>query len=86
MISSSACAGCRDNFYNQGGQRCWSAESGKMITRYRIHFMTRPDEPGAYTKVRAPSCYRQSNNYVFHNTLPSFVKAKDLNRANRKSA
>lgn len=88
MISREACRGCHDDFYNgrtnfDGSDRCWSAKTGKMMTRYRIYYMTAPTEKGAYTKVRVPSCYHQVNNHIFHNSLPRFVKASDLNRAKR---
>lgn len=90
MIPRDACHGCRDDFYNgrtnlDGSDRCWSAKTGKMMTRYRIYYMTAPTQKGAFTKVRAPSCYHQVNNCVFYNSLPSFVKPSDLNRANRKA-
>jgi hypothetical protein len=76
VIPVSECRGCYDDFYNGrtnigGSKRCWSAESGKMMTRYAIHFMTRPTEPGAFEKVRRPSCYRQVNNRMFVNKLPA---------------
>jgi hypothetical protein len=85
MISAHACAGCREDFYNHRGDgaRCWSAKDGRMMTRYRIHYLTEPTQKGAFTKVRVPSCYRQVNRFVFYNELPDFVKASDLNRARR---
>jgi hypothetical protein len=83
MINREACSGCYDDFYNRGDERCWSAKEGKMMTRYQIHYMQVPTAKGAYTKVRKPSCYRQVNASVFHNALPDFVKASDLNRASR---
>jgi hypothetical protein len=82
MIPRAACHGCHDDFYNRSDSRCWSAEKGTMMTRYQIYYMTAPTQKGAYTKVRKASCYRQVNGSVFHNTLPNFVKASDLNRAN----
>ena len=83
MIKRDECRGCHDDFYNGPDRRCWSAESGTMMVRYQIYFMTAPTQKGAYTKVRKPSCYRQVNRNMFHNVLPDFVKASDLNRANR---
>jgi hypothetical protein len=85
VITREACHGCHDDFYNRSDSRCWSAETGTMMTRYQIYYMTAPTQKGAYTKVRKPSCYRQVNASVFHNTLPDFVKASDLNRAKRAS-
>lgn len=88
MIPVQSCSGCRDDFYNHRGDglRCWAAANGRMITRYRIHYMTAPTQKGAFTKVRAPSCYHQVNSCMFYNELPDFVKSSDLNRANRKAA
>ena len=90
MISREACNGCHDDFYNAAGNssdgRCWSAKTGKMITRYAIHFMTAPTQKGAFEKVRKPSCYHQVNQCGFYNELPSFVKASDLRREKRSIA
>jgi hypothetical protein len=86
MIPLSKCAGCYDDFYNRGeSTRCWSAERGKMMVRYQIHFMTAPTQKGAFTKLLKPSCYRQVNQNVFYNALPDFVHVSDLNRANRRA-
>lgn len=88
MIPVEKCHGCRDDFYNGrqnvgGSTRCWSAEKGTMVKRYRIHYMTAPTEPRAFTEVTVPSCYHQANGYVFQKTLPDFVKASDVVRQNR---
>lgn len=83
MIPRHNCVGCRDDFYNNPESRCWSAKDGVMKTRYRIHFMQVPTAKGAFTQVKAPSCYHQVNAYVYSDSLPSFVKASDLNRAKR---
>ncbi len=88
MIKPESCRGCRNDFYNGrqnvgGSTRCWSAETGEMVTRYRIHYMTAPTEKGAFTKVKVPSCYHQANGYVFRDRLPDFVKAGDLARRKR---
>lgn len=88
MIPVEACRGCRSDFYNGrqnfgGGTRCWSAEKGEMVTRYRIGWWTQPGTKGAYTKVKVPSCYHQPGVAAYHKELPSFVKASDLNRSKR---
>lgn len=83
MISKDQCKGCRDDHYNQvddGAGRCWSAKAGKMVTRYKIGFMTAPTEKGAYTHVLVPSCYRQPGQFAFHEKLPSFVKASNVRK------
>ena len=93
MIDREACGGCYDDHYNIAGNsstgRCWAAKTGRMMTRYRLHYMQVPTAPGAYTEVRAPSCYHQVNRNVFHNSLPSFVKLADvvrMARAKREAA
>lgn len=88
MIKIKACNGCRNSFYNGrqnigGSTRCWSAEKGTMVTRYRIYYLTEPTEKGAFTEVTVPSCYHQASGYCFYEKLPDFVKAEDLNRAKR---
>lgn len=90
MIPREKCSGCRDDFYNgrancDGNDRCWSAKTGKMVKRYRIHYMTAPTQKGAFTKVTVPSCYHQANGYCFYENLPSFVKPSDLNRERRNA-
>jgi hypothetical protein len=58
------CNGCVDDFYNRSdlvdGGRCWNLKTGKVVTRYRIGTWTMPLQPGAFTEVRVPDCYRQS--------------------------
>lgn len=87
MITLAQCRGCYNDFYNQpgnalDGKRCWSAADGKMVTRYRIGTWTEPTVKGAFTKVMVPNCYRATG-YSFRDSLPSFVKPSDLNRAKR---
>ena len=79
MISRDKCIGCRDNFYNGPDGRCWSAKTGKMQTRYRIYSHVRPTEPGAFTEMRRPSCYREKG-AVYYDKLPDFVSVKDVVR------
>lgn len=86
MIKLEQCRGCRDDFYNgnnpMGVARCWYAEDGRMVTRYRIGTWTRPTEPGAFTEVRVPSCYRQDGQH-FSATVPAFVRAEDIVKERR---
>lgn len=83
MIPREACRGCYDDFYNRPESRCWSAKDGRMMTRYKIHYLTAPTEKGAYTEVRKPSCYRTPNSFVYHNRLPDFVRLEDVIRPGR---
>ncbi len=83
------CSGCRDDFYNRRGAAagpCWMAKDAKIVTRYRIYYLTAPTEKGAFTKVRVPNCYHQVNSHVFYEKLPDFVRASDLNRARRSAS
>lgn len=82
MITREQCRGCEDDFYNSDRSttgRCWSSETGKMVTRYQIGTWTEPARPGAFTEVKRPSCYRQKGS-AFYDKLPSFVKAADVVR------
>jgi hypothetical protein len=78
MITREQCRGCHDDFYNREDSRCWSAKTGKMMTRFQIHINQRPAEKGAYMKVKRPSCYHLVGSYVFQNRLPDFVKLEDV--------
>lgn len=75
--------GARIDIEDRADSRCWSAKSGRMRTRYAIHYMTAPTEPRAFAEVRKPSCYRQSA-LVFYDKLPDFVKLKDVVRKEKK--
>jgi hypothetical protein len=79
VIPRDKCKGCRDDFYNcrqnlDGSTRCWSAKDGKMVTRYRLHWWTAPTVPGAFEKVRVPSCYHQPGQYAYYEQLPSCAR------------
>lgn len=83
------CRGCHDDFYNQRGPGvggCWSLKTAKVVTRYRIHFMTAPTELRAFTEVRVPNCYRQPSNNVYCEKLPGFVKIEDVARPRSRTA
>lgn len=72
------CAGCRDDYYNHGGngmdgKGCWSLKDAKVVTRYRIHWWTQPTVPGAFTKVRTNSCHYATGRYAHYEALPSFA-------------
>lgn len=82
MISLEQCKGCNNDFYNGrknfgGSNRCWSAEKGVFVTRYKIHYLRLPSKE-AFSKVEVPNCYYQVNGYVFQKDLPSFVKEEDI--------
>lgn len=83
MITREQCRGCEDDFYNQGNNsmtgRCWAAESGSMVVRFRIGTWVRPDQPGAFTELTLPSCYSKKGAH-FYPKLPDFVKNEDVIR------
>ena len=88
MITREQCNGCEDDFYNVEGHsmsgRCWSAKTGKMKVRYRTGTWTMPASPGAFTKVRVPTCYRQKWQH-YSDRLPDFVKAGDVVRPRKET-
>lgn len=85
-IRLSACAGCRNNFYNGpnalDGKRCWSAKDGRMTTRYKIHRDSMPAWKYAFEQVRVPDCYH-ADGFAHYKALPSFVKLDDVVRRKR---
>ena len=78
-IARAACSGCRDDFYNTrgDGQRCWSAKTGKMVTRWKLSWWTAPTVPGAFSKVTVPSCYHQPGRFAFSDKLPDCARKAD---------
>ena len=85
MITLEQCRGCTDDFYNAGNnpmgvQRCWSAATGEIVTRYAIGTWTMPASRGAFAEVEVPSCYRRKGEHYFRE-LPDFVKAEDVRRS-----
>jgi hypothetical protein len=90
MIPEKRCTGCRDDFYNgrknlDGGTRCWSAKTGRMVKRYRIGHWTTPTTPGAFAEVIVPSCYHQPGQYAYYERLPDFVLASDVVRKKKRA-
>lgn len=84
MIPLARCSGCRDDFYNNG-TRCWSAKTGRMVTRYAIGTWTMPSQPGAFTEVSVPSCYHRDGTH-YYDRVPDFVKSEDIVRRGRAVA
>ena len=86
MINFEQCRCCRNDFYNgkntMGIKRCWSANSGELVTRYRIGVHTLLTSKGAFTKVKIPNCYHRDG-YAFYSKIPDFVRASNLNRVRR---
>lgn len=51
------CAGCYNNFYNQGDKCCWNLKSAKLVWRIPIGVDERPPYKNKKAK-RVPSCWR----------------------------
>ena len=75
------CAGCREDFYNHGGNsmtgQCWLLKKAKVVTRYKIHRDAMPATPGAFKKVQVPSCYTDAGTpkqFYYESTLPTFAR------------
>jgi len=79
MKTTEHCRGCRNNFYNGnnslGVARCWSLESAKLVTKYRLSSSTPMWIREAYVKVKVPSCYHESG-YVHLDAIPDYAKTK----------
>lgn len=77
------CRGCEDDFYNghnpYGVTACWHLGDATIVTRYRTGTWTQPTQPGAFTEVQVPNCYRQKGEH-FVAKLPDFVKLEDVVR------
>lgn len=56
------CAGCRDNYYNRGEDRCWSFDTATTVWRKEVPMDQRP--PWTQKAKRVLSCYRRSG-YVY---------------------
>ena len=80
MADVKLCAGCRDNFYNGnnplGVKRCWSLDTAKVVTRYRLAWWTAPTVPGAFQKVTTHSCWSAPGQFAQYEHLPANAKAK----------
>lgn len=56
------CAGRRDNYYNQGAERCWSFDTATTVWRKEVPMDQRP--PWTQEAKRVLSCYRRPG-YVY---------------------
>ena len=77
MKTSANCIGCRNNIYNGnnniGVTKCWSLDSAKLVTRFRLCSSTPMNIKEAYIKVRVPNCYHESG-YVHMKGIPSYAQ------------
>lgn len=71
------CVGCRNDFYNGknkiGVKRCWSLKDAKVVTRYKLGWWTRPDEPGAFQEVTTLTCHHAPGQYAHYEQLPPYA-------------
>jgi hypothetical protein len=80
---STACRGCRNDYYNGGAGlngKCWSLDDAKIVVRFKIHRDQVPTLPRAFERVKVPNCYHKSE-WSFVDRLPDFVKVKDVVRS-----
>lgn len=49
------CRGCRNDFYNGRGNKCWSLKNAKLIMRKEVHIDQRP--PWNQPAKLLPDCY-----------------------------
>ncbi len=41
-MNENYCLGCRDNFYNGAGKKCWSRDTAKVVWRKFVPIWQRP--------------------------------------------
>lgn len=79
MSDRAYCIGCRDDFYNAEGShmskngKCWMLDKANVVTRYRINWWTRPDQPKAFQQVRTHHCHSAPGKYAHYEKLPDFA-------------
>ncbi len=76
--STKYCNGCRDDFYNIntdfGKGECWTLETAKIVTRYKLGWWTPPKSKDNFTKVKTYNCNNASGKYVLYKELPKHIK------------
>lgn len=80
MKDTKLCAGCRNNFYNDGNnslgvKQCWSAPKAEIVTRFRLHRDTPMWFREAYVKVRVPDCFHETG-WVFLKQIPDSARTR----------
>jgi hypothetical protein len=79
MKTCEHCTGCRNNFYNGRNpydiKRCWSLDSAKLVTRFRLSSSCPMNIREAYVKVRVPDCYHESG-YVHMKEIPDYAQTR----------
>lgn len=75
--SKEPCAGCRDDFYNHGGNstsgECWMLKKAKLVRRWKLGWWTTPTTPRAFQEVKTYDCHNEPGRYAFQKELPSFA-------------
>lgn len=59
MIDRKHCAGCRNDYYNDGAGlngTCWSRKDAKLVKRLKVHINDVP--PWKHPAKDYPDCYR----------------------------
>lgn len=87
MKTTTACAGCHNNFYNGnndlGVKRCWSADAAEIKTRFTLSVSTPMHIKEAYRKEQLPSCYKRKG-YVHLDVIPSYAQTAAQRQAERE--
>jgi len=78
--SKTMCAGCRNDFYNEGNNtlgvtECWSFKNAAVCTRWKLPWWTAPTVDGAFQEVTTLDCHHQPGQYAFYKKLPDFAVA-----------
>lgn len=77
-MNKSNCVGCWFNHYNEGDGECWSLESAKVVTRYRIHMDLPMNAKANYQRVSRPNCFYSGgysgDGYAYLDKIPSYAK------------
>ncbi len=74
-----ACAGCRNNYYNHGGNAtppyCWSLPDAKIVVRWAINMQSPMDERSRFRRVKVYNCYHGEGPYrdVYMERLPQHL-------------
>lgn len=73
------CSGCRDDFYNRGGNssdgHCWGLEAAKLRWRWVINMWTPMDRRERFQKVKVHDCFHGEGSHrnIFMKRLPAHL-------------
>lgn len=83
------CRGCENNFYNGNNpydvKRCWSLNSSKIATRFRIPTHVMMDRAENFVKVKTLSCFHEKG-YAYLNAMPAHLVQISSRRRSKEAA